>query len=272
MLATLSGMSSADEPVVFDRAAGFYDATRGFPPGVDEQVADLIAETGGLGPHSRLLEIGVGTGRIAVPLAKRLVRVVGVDLSRAMMEQLLAKRGAARGRLPVELARADAARLPFPEARFDAALGVHVFHLIPRWREVLAELARVLRPGAPLLHAADARAGDWATWRDRFATVHRVENSGVPQERFESFLEDEGWRPLGPARRIEFERELVPRELVERIAERSWSFTWKLSDAEVAEAAEGLRGELLERFGDLERPVSVPGGFWVRAYLAPLRR
>jgi len=269
MLATLVGVSSADEPVVFDRAAGFYDATRGFPPGVDERVADLIAEAGALGPGSQLLEVGVGTGRIAVPLAQRVARVVGVDLSRAMMEQLLAKRGAAPGRRPVELARADAARLPFPDTSFDAALGVHVFHLIPRWREVLAELARVLRPGAPLLHAADARTGDWATWRDRFATVHRVENSGVPQERFESFLEDEGWRPLGPEHRIDFAREIVPRELVARIAERTWSFTWKLSDAQVAEAAEGLRGELLERFGDLERPVSMPGGFWVRAYLPP---
>ena len=262
---TIGAMSSTDEPVVFDRAAGSYDETRGFPPGVDERVAELIAQAGGLGPRSRLLEIGVGTGRVALPLARRLRRVVGVDLSRPMMERLLAKRGG----LPVELARADATRLPFPDASFDAALGVHVFHLVPRWREVLAELARVLRPGAPLIHGADARMGDWARWRDRFAVEHQVENSGVPRDRFESFPEDEGWRALGPPRRIEFAREVEPRQLVDRIAQRCWSFTWKLSDAEIAEATEALRAELLERFGELDRPASMPGGFWVRAYLPP---
>jgi len=262
---TLSRMSSPDEPVVFDRAAHCYDATRGFPPGVDERVADAIAAVGALGRGSRLLEIGVGTGRIALPLARRVRQVVGVDLSRAMMEQLLAKRGALR----VDLVQADAARLPFADASFNAALGVHVFHLIPRWREVLAELARVLRPGAPLLHGADARVNDWSSWRDRFAVEHHVENAGVPRERFESFPEEEGWSALGPPRRIEFSREIEPRQLVERLAQRSWSFTWQLSDAQLAEATEALRGELLERFGDLDRRVAIEGGFWVRGFRPP---
>jgi SAM-dependent methyltransferase len=265
---TIGGMSSADEPVVFDRAAGSYDATRGFPPGADERVAELIAAAGGLDRASRLLEIGIGTGRVALPLAKRVRRVIGIDLSAAMMRRLLAK----RARLPVELARADAARLPFPDASFDAVLGVHVFHLIPRWREVLAEAARVLRPGAPLLHGADERTESWARWRDRFGTEHRVENVGVKYDDFERFPEQQGWRSLGPAQRIEFSRSVVPRQLIERVAGRAWSFTWRMSDAQLAEATETLRAELQERFGDLDRAVEMQGGFWVRAYLPPLIR
>ena len=70
---------------------------------------------------------------------------------RQMLAQLAAKRGARR----VDPVRADATRLPFADGCFDAVLAVHVFHLIPRWRDVLAEVARVLRPDGSLLHAAD---------------------------------------------------------------------------------------------------------------------
>ena len=42
--------------IAFDRAAGYYDQTRGFPPGVEELVADRIEEA--VGPAGRLLEVG----------------------------------------------------------------------------------------------------------------------------------------------------------------------------------------------------------------------
>ena len=258
-------MANPDEPVVFDRAAHCYDATRGFPPGVDERVADVIAEAGGLGRDARLLEIGVGTGRVALPLARRLGRVVGVDLSRAMMERLLAKRGDRR----VDPVRADAAQLPFADRSFDAVLGVHVFHLIPRWRDVLAEVARVLEPGAPLLHAAEDRTAGWSRWRDRFGAEHQVGNVGVPSDRFDEFPADEGWRARGAAHRIRYARPVTPREMIDRVATRAWSFTWRMTDAQLAEAEEGLRADLLARYGDLDRPVEQEGGFWVRAYLPP---
>jgi len=42
-----------------------------------------------------------------------------------------------------------------------------------------------------------------------------------------------------------------------------------MSDAQLAQAEDGLRAELLARYGDLDRPVETEGGFWVRAYLPP---
>jgi ubiquinone/menaquinone biosynthesis C-methylase UbiE len=257
------------EPVVFDRAAGYYDATRGFPPGVEEGVANLFAAAGGLGPASRVLEIGIGTGRIALPLAKRVGAVAGVDLSRAMLAKLLAKRGA----LAVAPAVADAATLPFPTACFDAVVGVHVFHLIPRWREVMGETARVLRPGAPLLHGGDDQSGGstWAVWRRRLVEQFGVENAGVERGRLETFPEEEGWRPAGEPHRLRFSRTIRPREILDRIAQRTWSATWQMDDAKLAEAVATLRSELLAAYGDLERPAAIETGFWVRAYLPPGR-
>src|SRR5690349_4327087 len=60
-------------------------------PEVVEPVVDLLAELAGAG---RALELGIGTGRIALPLALRGVPVHGIERSRAMVAQLRAKEGA----------------------------------------------------------------------------------------------------------------------------------------------------------------------------------
>lgn len=257
------------ESVVFDRAAGFYDATRGFPPGVAERVAALIAEAGALRPASQLLEVGVGTGRIALPLAAHVGSITGVDLSAPMLAQLVAKRGARR----IAALRADAAALPFRDRAFDAAVSVHVFHLIPRWREALAEVARVLRPGGVLLLGADDQAAGGSLFRSPHQIVAQLgyQNAGVPRERFECFPEDEGWTLAAPPRRIEFARRVTPQTLIDGMTERSWSVTWEMSDADLAAVVEKLRADLVERFGDLSREVAIETGFWARAYRPPTR-
>src|SRR5438552_11666984 len=62
-----------------------------FDPAVVGPVVDLLVELAGSG---RALELGIGTGRIAVPLARRGVPVHGIDLSNAMVARLRAKPGA----------------------------------------------------------------------------------------------------------------------------------------------------------------------------------
>lgn len=252
------------ESVKFDRAAGFYDATRGFPPGVDERVAALLAEAGGLGAASQVLEIGIGTGRIALPLAARVARVAGVDLSVPMLEKLARKRGDAH----VDPVRADATALPFASARFDAVVGVHVLHLIPGWRQALAEAARVLRPGGLYLHAADDRSADGSLGFSPHELVRALgyENAGVSHHNFETCPEEAGFVQVGAVHRIQFPRTLVPRAMIDRMADRSWSITWKMSDADLARLVASVRDELAARFGDLDREVEVETGFWVRAH------
>ena len=64
-----------------------------FDPAVVDPVVDFLAELAGDGPA---LELGIGTGRIALPLSERGVRVHGIDLSEAMVAELQAKPGADR--------------------------------------------------------------------------------------------------------------------------------------------------------------------------------
>src|SRR2546427_2398289 len=75
------------EPV----AARYDDDAAIFEPAVVDPVVDLLIELAGGG---RALELGIGTGRIALPLARRGVRVHGIDLSEAMVTRLRAKPGA----------------------------------------------------------------------------------------------------------------------------------------------------------------------------------
>lgn len=101
-------------------------------------------------PGGRVLEIGVGTG-ISLPLYDRKHRVTGIDLSRDMLER--AKKRVAEDRLShVEgLEVMDAGALTFPDAAFDAAMAMFVITVVPDPDRVLAEIARVVRPGGRVI-------------------------------------------------------------------------------------------------------------------------
>jgi SAM-dependent methyltransferase len=76
-----------------ERVAERYDESSAdmFAPAVVDPVVDFLADLAGQGAA---LELGIGTGRIALPLARRGVRVQGIDLSEAMVARLRAKPGA----------------------------------------------------------------------------------------------------------------------------------------------------------------------------------
>src|SRR5215216_3702778 len=75
-----------------ERVAERYDESEAdmFEPAVVDPVVDFLADLAG---HGAALELGIGTGRIAIPLSRRGVRVHGIDLSPEMVAQLRAKPG-----------------------------------------------------------------------------------------------------------------------------------------------------------------------------------
>jgi SAM-dependent methyltransferase len=81
-----------DDGYFDERVAARYDESSAemFDPAVVDPAVDFLAELAGSG---RALELGIGTGRIALPLAQRGVRVHGIELSNAMVARLRAKPG-----------------------------------------------------------------------------------------------------------------------------------------------------------------------------------
>ena len=153
----------------FASAAAGYDA-QPFTAATDAEVAFLV-EVLGLAPGERVVDVGCGTGRHAVPLAQRGVRVTGVDLSAAMLARARARAEAAG--VDVALVKADARDLP-PIGPFDAAIclcegacclvadGVAP---MDHDRAVLAAIHGVLRPGGRLVLTCLHGARLLAAWR-----------------------------------------------------------------------------------------------------------
>ena len=82
----------AEDGYFDERVAARYDesAAEMFDPAVVDPVVDVLVELAGSG---RALELAIGTGRIALPLAQRGVPVHGIELSKAMVARLRAKAG-----------------------------------------------------------------------------------------------------------------------------------------------------------------------------------
>lgn len=96
----------------------------------------------------RVLEVGFGTGDLQADLRAAGYRPYGIDLSAQMLR--VARRKATRSGAPLRAVRATAMALPFPAATFDAVVSTFPSEYIfdPR---TLREIARVLRPGCPLV-------------------------------------------------------------------------------------------------------------------------
>jgi len=112
-----------------------------------------LVELAGLKPGQSVLDVGCGTGSLAIEAAKAVGpagSVVGIDPSPEMIGRAKSK---ARRRANVRFEIAPAQSLPFADASFDVVLSSLVLHQLPpeSLHVVKAEIARVLKPSGRLL-------------------------------------------------------------------------------------------------------------------------
>lgn len=243
--------------IAFDQAAEYYDRTRALPAEVTARQAELLSDE--LRHAERVLEIGVGTGRIAVTLD---APVVGLDLSRPMMKVLRSKSRA------IPLVEGDATRLPFADDAFDAAYAAHVFHLIPPWEDAFAELVRVVRPGGIVLAVRGSGRSDVGWELNEVVAVRR---SAVGADTIEE-IDDAARRSGLGVRTLPELRWSAGFDLGAEIAgieERAWSGLWHLADEEVRDATARARTWAIERFGSADAVVPAMSSFCWHAYDVP---
>ncbi len=125
----------------FDRAPGGTSALeRPYSPGRTWEA--LQRALLGIAAMGDVLDIACGNGAVSALIAPHAGSVVGLDRDEALL-----RRAAARGAKNVSLRRGDMHALPFPEASFDEALLLNCLTCTAKPGRVLAEAARVLRPG-----------------------------------------------------------------------------------------------------------------------------
>ena len=202
-----------------------------------------------------MLEVGVGTGLLALPLAERGFQVDGVDLSEPMLHCLRQKNPANR----IGLAVSDATRLPFRSAAFESAYLRHVLHLIPDWRSALSEVVRVVRPGGRFLASITDYSGLYEEVQQRFLreagglplAVGLSPNDPGSLATAMAALGAQG-RQLPP---IRGRRSLTLNRFLHHIERGHYTWTWAASERDRVHVVRRLRTWLHHRFGDLDRPV-----------------
>jgi len=259
---------SLTQSISFDRAAEFYDRTRKYPPEISAQITDSVVRL--VPAQSRLLEVGIGTGRIAKPLMAIGLNVAGVDLSRRMMEKLAVT--LPPGSTQPQIAQANAAYLPLQSGVFAAVLAVHVFHLIAEWRQALEEIRRVLRPGGTLLAGHDGREPDspLSRLRQHWSTIVKAHTQKAEQPGVQDF--DEMFRILERSGAnmdeimvAEWAAEYNVATYIDSLEKGIYSSTWRVPPEILPEYVAELSAWARSEFGSLDRTYQVQRGFvWQR--------
>jgi demethylmenaquinone methyltransferase / 2-methoxy-6-polyprenyl-1,4-benzoquinol methylase len=139
----------------YDREASQYDARRyDSAEGrlFSELEVDILRSWLDLKPGVRVLDVPAGTGRLTFALAQSGATVVGADVSAGMLSVAASKCRDA-GVSSAHVTQGDGSRLPFADNTFDAVVSFKFFHLVPndRKRAFIQDMARVLKPGKPLI-------------------------------------------------------------------------------------------------------------------------
>jgi SAM-dependent methyltransferase len=116
--------------------------------------AEAFASRATLGPGVAVLDAACGSGNVAIAAARTGATVTAVDIVASSVEATAAR--AIREALTVSAQQADVERLPHADARFDVVLSLFGVMFAARPDRVLAELARVTRPGGIV------RVGSWS--------------------------------------------------------------------------------------------------------------
>ncbi len=246
--------------IVFDRAVEYYDQTRAMPPERHRAFIDALARETSINENSRVLEVGIGTGRIGMSVAEQVHRLFGIDLSLEMMGVL--RRKLAETNLNIRIAQADAGKLPFAAETFDVLYAVHVYHLVAGWQNAMRDARRVIKHGGYFVVSFHKRPDDSPTARIRQQLHALVNARGIETKRPGTHSEEEILSEIkawGDEPRIvvcsAWTEPEIPEKILEETDRQIFSETWAIPRAVMDDVMPQVRAWAMETYGDLTKPM-----------------
>jgi SAM-dependent methyltransferase len=190
----------------FNEAANIYDVRPSYPDEIIKEVVSLS----GISEKSRILEVGVGTGQITLPFAKRGYKIVGLELGPALAEQARKNLQSYPNVNIVTTAFEDWER----EEKFDLLLSAQAFHWID------TEIG--IRKAADLLNKSGSTALVWT-----FDITQGTDFYKAATLLYEKYIPDDPNRPIPQTGFVRFKKALAESADFHALAERS--VTWEIT-------------------------------------------
>jgi ubiquinone/menaquinone biosynthesis C-methylase UbiE len=237
--------------VDFSRNAKVFDERHGSV--ISSEILRALMEVSELRREARILDLGAGTGRVSVPLARAGWEVVALEPSEGMRSTLREK---AFG-LPVVCVAGEGERVPFRSSSFDGVVLARLVYLVHDWRSMLREAIRVSRTNGAVLHEWGNGSADevWVQIRERARRLFQEAGVAEPfhhgartEEEVEDFLSSCGFRR---AREVRFETKSVMTtgDFLRRIREGEFSYTWEIPAPILGPCLAALEAWTAVRFG-----------------------
>jgi ubiquinone/menaquinone biosynthesis C-methylase UbiE len=179
--------------LVIDWAARYDLLTWLFTHARERELRETIIRLAGLETGNDILDIGCGTGTLAIAATRHVGttgEVTGIDASPSMIARAKRKAGKAGARVAFQVAVAES--LPFPDRRFDIVFSTLMLHHLPRKtrQRCAREIERVLKTGGRVV------AVDFGRAKRRGILAHFHRHGHVEVEDIVKLFVDEGMRPI----------------------------------------------------------------------------
>ena len=253
----------------FDRMVELYDETRTCDAACFDAALDLVAERFPPRSFSKLFEPGIGTGRIAVPLARRGYQVTGTDISGEMLALLGTRLAQSSRSVSISWQKADVTKLPFSSAVFDIVVAVHLFYFVQKWEHAVDEVLRVVRSDGPVVLMHTGTGMEIPLLNQRYKELCAEQGCPIKQIGVSStrqvvdYCEDIGRRTEWIRDRWQWTARIRLDKALGYLKSRAYSFTTFAPDDVHSAAIKRLESELEQQYGSLNTVVKVPNQVYI---------
>lgn len=253
----------------FDSMVELYDETRVFDEGCFHSALDYLV--GRFPPRffGQVFEPGIGTGRIAIPLAERGYSVTGMDISEEMLTLLKRRLAKSDPSLKVSFQKDDMTELPFPDGTFDMAIAVHLFWFIKEWKKAVDEIMRVVKSDGPMILMHTGMGAEIPFLNNRYKELCAeygciIESIGVKStSEVIDYLMSRGYCVEQIRHRWKWTSRIRLDKALSYISSRAYSFTTVAPDSVHSAVVQKLQSESRDQFGSLDTIIEVPNQIYL---------